>query len=470
MKLKKFLSLLLVTGMVISTVACSGNGQNTTSDTAEQSKVTEDGKQQSGESEVPAIYDIKLGEDFKDLKADIHVLTDRTDIADTVYAGYAEEFKKLYPNINVEYEAITDYAEAVTLRLTTGDWGDICFVPTSVDKDEFPNYFISFGDADKISELYNFASRYRYDGQIYAIPNGGNAQGIVYNKKVFEKAGITEMPKTPDEFLDALQKIKDNTDAVPMYSNFAAKWTMGAWDAYIGGSATGDPDFMNKLPHLRNPFSKREDMTGPYAVYYVLYEATKRGLIEDDPSTSDWESSKGMMNRGEIGTMVLGSWAVKQMQEAGDNPDDVGYMPFPITVNGKQYATAGGNYAYGINKDISKERQIASLIYVKWLLEMSPIFEDEGSIPALKNAPMPSVLDSFKGVEFVIDNPPKEGEETLFDDVNNESEIGINNNDYKVCQILEHALYGTKSFDDIMNEWNEKWSKAQEKLNVEVYQ
>ena len=270
--------------------------------------------------------------------------------------------------------------------------------------------------------------------------------------------------------MNALQKIKDNTDAIPMYSNFAAKWTMGAWDAYIGGTATGDPDFMNKLPHLRNPFSKRENMTGPYAVYYILYEATKRGLIEADPSTTDWESSKGMMNRGEIGTMVLGSWAVKQMQEADDHPDDVGYMPFPITVNGKQYATAGGDYAYGINKDISKEEQIASLLYVKWLLEESPIFEDEKSVPVLKNAPMPSILDSFAGVEFVIDNPSKEGEETLFDDINNESEVGINNNDYKVCQILEHALYGTKAFDDIMNEWNEKWSKAQEKLNIEIYE
>ena len=44
---------------------------------------------------------------------------------------------------------------------------------------------------------------------MYGIPSTGNAQGIVYNKKVFEAAGITTLPKTPDEFLDDLQKIKD---------------------------------------------------------------------------------------------------------------------------------------------------------------------------------------------------------------------------------------------------------------------
>ena len=46
------------------------------------------------------------------------------------------------------------------------------------------------------------------------------------NKKVFEQAGVTELPKTPDEFLDALQKIRDNTDAIPLYTNFAAGGTL----------------------------------------------------------------------------------------------------------------------------------------------------------------------------------------------------------------------------------------------------
>ena len=95
------------------------------------------------------------------------------------------------------------------------------------------------------------------------------------------------------------------------------------------------------------------DLLNMHAVYYTLYEAVKRGLIEDDPMSTDWESSKGRLNRGEIATMVLGSWAVAQMQDAGDTPEDVGYMPFPITVNGERFAGAGGNYAYGINKNAS---------------------------------------------------------------------------------------------------------------------
>ena len=121
----------------------------------------------------------------------------------------------MYPNINIEYQAVTDYAEDMTLRLTTDDWGDICMIPTTIDKAELPNEFVSFGDVDTLSENYIMLNNYAYDGQVYGIPSTANAQGIVYNKAVFEEAGITELPTTPDEFLEDLQLIKDNTDAIP---------------------------------------------------------------------------------------------------------------------------------------------------------------------------------------------------------------------------------------------------------------
>ena len=132
---------------------------------------------------------------------------------------------------------------------------------------------------------------------------------------------------------------------------------MGAWDQYIGGNATGDSKYMNQvLPNTKDPFKKdsTDPDTHPYAVYKTLYDVVSNGLNEDDYSTTDWESSKGKMNNGQIATMVLGAWAVPQMKQAGDNPDDVGYMPFPITVNGKQYATLAGNYSMGINRTLTR--------------------------------------------------------------------------------------------------------------------
>lgn len=221
---------------------------------------------------------------------------------------------------------------------------------------------------------------------------------------------------------------------------------------------------------MKDPFAKQDDMTGPYAVYYTLYESVARGLIEESPSSTDWESSKRRINEGEIATMVLGSWAVEQCKEAGSTPDDVGYMPFPITVDGVQYAGSGGNYGFGINNQAAEDNQIAAMVYLKWLLEESTIYTDEGSIPALKEEALPDALADFADTEIISNNAAPEGEDDLFDEVNDESEVGINKDDYPDCQILEYALKGEKTLDEIMAEWNEKWTSGQEAVGVEITQ
>ena len=309
-------------------------------------------------AEIPTIDQIKVGEDYTDLEASIKVLTNRTDIVDTVYKGYAEQFMEIYPNIKVEYEGITDYEESLTLRIPTGDWGDLCFIPSTVDKSELGSFFTPLGSFETLDPIYNFVQEKTSEGTVYGIANGGTASGVAYNTRIWAEAGITELPKTPDEFLEDLQMIKDNTDAIPLYTNFAAGWTMGAWNDYTGIAATGDPEYKNnKVLHTAAPFTKTDDMTGPYAVYYTLYESVARGLVEEDPLSSDWESSKGKINNGEIATMVLGSWCVQQFKDAGENPDDIAYMPFPVSVDGKQSAASGGNYSFGINNKASEENR-----------------------------------------------------------------------------------------------------------------
>ena len=264
--------------------------------------------------------DLETGD--SNLKADLKVITHRTDLVDTTFEEYAQEFQKLYPNVTISFEGITNYADDMTTRLTSGDWGDICMIPTTVNKSEFSTYFEPICNYDDMKDSYEFLGDKMFDGKVYGIASMGNAMGIVYNKSVFEEAGISELPTTPDAFLDDLKQIKDKTDAIPLYTNYAAGWTLTAWDSYIGGTATGDADYMNNtIVHQANPFSKRSDETGPYAVYNTLYEAVSEGLTEDDPTTTDWEGCKSQINNGKIGCMVLGSWAIIQMQEAGEQHD-----------------------------------------------------------------------------------------------------------------------------------------------------
>ena len=422
----------------------------------------------TAEDELPTFDQIVLGENT-DLTAKIHFAYHRTDIPEKLN-GYVEEFRKIYPNVEIEYELVTDYAENALMRVGNTDW-TIMGIPT-VQKDELSKYFVPLGSLETLSTQYNFMSAWSFDGVCYGIPSTGNANGILYNKRIFAEAGITELPKTPDEFLAALRAVKEKTDAIPLYTNYAAGWTMGAWDAYIGVAATGRDTYMSQdLPHAKDPFADQGNGTGPYAVYKILYDAAAEKLIEDDYTTTDWEGCKPMLNNGQIATMVLGSWAFTQMRDAegGEHPEDVGYMAFPITIDGKQYAPAGGDYNFAINVQASYEEKLASMYYLKWLTHESGFAYSEGGVPIDKNGEYPDLYAAFDGIDMLSDADALPGEETLLSELNSESELNFNaGGNTKVQEIIEHGFNHDKEFDDIMADWNEAWSAAQTKLNVEI--
>lgn len=489
MKLKKVLALALAAAMTLSLVACGGGNADTSTpaddtntdapadnadDEAEPEAPADDADDSADAAApvegVPTYSQVNVGTDYTDLTATIKWIHHKTDRAEdgTIDAMIAE-FNKVYPNITVEAEAITDYAEDSLLRLSAGDWGDIMFIP-AVDKSELATYFQPLDSLENMSKEINFADAWQFDGTSYGVPYMANAQGVLYNKAVFEAAGVTELPKTPDEFIAALQAIKDNTDAIPLYTNYAAGWTMGAWDAYVGVVSNGDDTYMNqKLVHTAEPFKDNGDGTGAYALYKILYDAVANGLIEDDYTTTDWEGCKGMLNRGEIGTMVLGSWAYAQMVEADEHGEDVGYMPFPMSVNGTQYALAGGDYNYAINVNSSDDNKTAAMVFIKWMTEESGWCYNEGGYTVAKDGQNPDMYAAFDGCTVLSDQPALAGEETFLNDVNAESELSINaGGNAKVQRIIEAAATGSETYDDIMADWTAAWNAAQEELGIEV--
>ncbi|MCI1634624.1 ABC transporter substrate-binding protein [Bifidobacterium sp.] len=457
MKALKKVAAMAVAGVcVVSMAACGGTGSS-----SEATSLTYPG--------------IELGKTGKDLTASIKLFSNRTDMTQASYSGkswkeYIADFNKLYPDIKVSIETSTNYDSDALTRIQSKDWGDIMLIP-AVDSTELGNYFIPYGSYKEMNKVINFAAVQQYDNQVYGVSGGGDAGGVVYNKAIFKEAGITELPITPSEFIADLKLIKKNTSATPLYTNYAAGWTMGAWDAYIGGNATGNADYMTSiLPHTKDPFSNPKDGTHPYNVYKILYDAVADHLTEDDYSTTDWEGSKTQMNQGKIATMVLGSWAVQQIQAAGDKSDDIGYMPFPISVKGKQYAAPGGGYAYGINKNSSSSNQEAAMIFVKWLTEKSKFAYNEGGLPVAKaDTTLPALFDKFKNVTFLEGKPVSKDESDLFNDLNTDSELAINSGgNARVQAIVEDAATKSKTFDSIMNEWNDKWNAALQTENVDI--
>ena len=115
------------------------------------------------------------------------------------------------------------------------------------------------------------------------------------------------------------------------------------------------------------------------------------------------------------------------MVAADEHGEDVGYMPFPITIGGQQYASSGADYSYGINVNSSEENQAAAMVFVKWLTEESGFAYNEGGIPIeLADNDYPDAYEAFGDVIFVSDESAAAGEEDLLNALNADSDLMIN--------------------------------------------
>lgn len=441
MKAKKLFSLLAAVLLIFSLTAC---GKEKSSGSSEKSE----------------------GGGKGDVSGEITVIIQRTDIVDTVFNDiYAKKFNEKYPNVKVHFEALADYGGQITPRMNTEDYGDVLLIPTQIPIKDIPDFFEPLGSLEEMSEKYMGVEERAVDGTVYGIPIAMNYTGIIYNKKVFEEAGITKIPGTIDEFMDALRKIKENTDAIPLYTNYAAGWPLTQWEGTIT-TVAGDPDYYNvKMIHEDNVW---DPGTPHYELYKVLYDVVKNKLVEKDPLTTDWETSKAMLARGEIATMVLGSWAIPQIKQFADNPDDIGFMPFPTNAE-KKYLALGADFNMAINKH-SKHKEAAKA-FLNWFIEESGYaVEYAGGISAAKSVPLPKDLDQLVkdyGLELVLMTPAKPGEEGLVDKLDKEAEIGFWLEDQKK-RIVEAAMGNRKeSYDDIAKDLSERWNKARDKIMKE---
>lgn len=369
---------------------------------------------------------------------------------------YLDAFNQKYPGIQIEYNNYSDYENEVGAQIAAGDYPDVLFIPGSVTADQYDDYFEPLGTREKLGKKYDYLQNGKVVGNIvYGIPSSAYVNGLIYNREVFDKAGITELPKSIDEFLESLSMIKERTDAIPFYTNYAAGWTLQAWEQYPFIAMTGDPDYkQNGFVNELDPFLEG---TTHYQVYQLLYDIVKEGLCEEKPEESDWDQSKVMLNEGKIGCMAIGSWALKQVQDAGNNPDAVGYMPFPNEVNGKQYMTIVTDYCYGINKNsIQKE---AARKYIDFMLDESGYALDHEVLSLVKTDP---ILESYGDMQNVICLPDNEASDENYQKRQILStNLNILDSTDEIKRVIE-AAEGKRdeSFDEIVSDWNERWESS----------
>lgn len=231
-------------------------------------------------------------------------------------------------------------------------------------------------------------------GRLKSIPYQPFVFAWFYNEDIFDEAGVTDVPKTWDEFLDVCAKVKD-AGYIPITSDDAYIDTLFGYalGRYIGEEGVTDV--------VVNGRWAEEPAVLKVAQKYE--ELASLGYFSPNIASNVWPAGQnGELAMGEVAMYLNGSWLPNEVRDIAGPAFRWGCFNFPAVEGGKTgLDTANfGAQVFGINKNSKVAEEAFEIIkyitqgeYDALLSEMSL------GIPAdARNTKWPEVLAAVKPV------------------------------------------------------------------------
>jgi raffinose/stachyose/melibiose transport system substrate-binding protein len=204
------------------------------------------------------------------------------------------------------------------------------------------------------------------DGKTWAVPmNAVTPIMFYYNKAVLQKAGIAA-PKTWDDILAAIPKLKAAGVAAFSLAG-ASKWPELMWEEYLVDRVAG-PDAFNAI--MQGKAGAWSDPGIIKANTMIQQLVSAGGFIDGFSSvTADSNADVALLYTGKAAMMLQGAWVYGtfQQQAAEFTKSQLGYTTFPSVAGGKgDPANIVGNPSgyYSVSSAASKEQQAAAIKYL----------------------------------------------------------------------------------------------------------
>ena len=148
-------------------------------------------------------------------KTELELFSTKPENKDTIQK-LVDKYNESHDDVTVKVTAPPDAGTVLKTRMAKNDMPDIVAMggDNNYTEVEGAGMLLDLGDQDYIKDVQEAYIDMVYDVNkdkeetIYGVPFATNASGVIYNTEKFEELGL-EVPKTWDEFIDILQKIKD---------------------------------------------------------------------------------------------------------------------------------------------------------------------------------------------------------------------------------------------------------------------
>ncbi|WP_200303551.1 extracellular solute-binding protein [Streptomyces adelaidensis] len=236
----------------------------------------------------------------------------------------------------------------------------------------------ALADQDKFQP--NLIKQAQYDGKTYGVPFVTDTLALVYNKELFEKAGITEAPKSWDDLKKAAATIKDKTGVDGYWGSTQAYYAQ----SFLYGEGTDTVDAAAKKITVNSAEAKKA-----YGTWLDLFDG--KGLHKADTTADAYAHIQDAFVNGKVAAIVQGPWEITNFYAGSAFKDkaNLGIATVPAGSSGKAGAPTGG-HNLSVYAGSDKAHQEASLKFIDFMTSA----KSQETI-ALKNSTLPTRDDAY---------------------------------------------------------------------------
>ncbi|WP_313896166.1 extracellular solute-binding protein [Streptomyces sp. YIM 98790] len=249
-------------------------------------------------------------------------------------------FEKEYPEIDVTYVNVPFFEARQRFLDAAADGrapdvlrADVGWTAGFVADGLLADLTGTVAEPDPQDFLENTVAGVTFDGAVHGVPQVTDTLALLYNKALFEEAGLTRPPRDWTELRDYALTVKEETGAEGIVLNTDAYYAL----PFLYGEGTD----------LVDPASRTITVAGGPAVRGVTTAAglVSSGAAPVPPAEDAYSAMQSAFKKGEAAMMINGPWSVADAQDgtAFRGTGNLGIAPVPAGSTGIAGSPTGGH-------------------------------------------------------------------------------------------------------------------------------
>mgnify|MGYP001474739356 FL=1 len=284
-----------------------------------------------------------------------------------------EELAALYEeevgNVKINIETVgggSDYASVLKAKISSGEEPTIFNIGGPSDVEQYEDLLADVSDTDAAkAALDSTLTGVSQDGAVLGLPYNQEGYGLIYNKKVFEDAGVDPSTiKSLEDLEAAAETIDSKKDELGLQAVVAfpvkETWVTGQHLANVFLTPEFDGDVMQAYQATSVAFQHGEQMK-------AFIDFQNKYSVQPTLSLDYSQQVEELFSTGQVAMIQQGNWVYSTVESMDPELAETGIGILPIPLDGEMKMPVGVPNYWAVNKNKEEAEIKAAKDFLDWM-------------------------------------------------------------------------------------------------------